>query len=71
MRALIVVALLVMASAAYAQFNRCGAGFCPGSIMGSGFSGGSAPVVPLTNLRITDTGDFRITSAGDNRAISP
>lgn len=34
-----------------------------------GSSGGAPPV--LTNLRITDTGAFRITDTGDNRAVFP
>lgn len=36
--------------------------------VGSSANGGGAP---LTNLRITDTGDFRVTNTGDNRAVSP
>lgn len=32
--------------------------------------GGASP--PLSNLRIINTGDFRVTNtAGDNRAVSP
>lgn len=31
--------------------------------------GGASP--PLANLRITNTGDFRITNLSDNRAVSP
>ena len=34
-----------------------------------GSSGGAPPV--LTNLRITDTGAFRVTNTGDNRAVFP
>lgn len=33
-------------------------------------SSGGTPVV-LTNLRITNTGDFRVINTGDNRAVSP
>lgn len=33
-------------------------------------SSGGAPVV-LTNLRIINTGDFRITNTTDNRAVAP
>lgn len=31
----------------------------------------AAPAPPLTNLRITSTGDFRVTNTGDNRAVFP
>lgn len=34
-------------------------------------TGGGAPPPPLTNLRITDTGAFRIIGTGDNRAVFP
>lgn len=69
---IIIAAALVLASAgAFAQFNKCGRGFCPGGFGGPGFSGPGGGVAPLTNLRITNTGDFRITSTGDNRAVSP
>jgi hypothetical protein len=37
--------------------------------VGQADSNGTAP--PLTNLRITNTGDFRITNTGDNRAVFP
>lgn len=33
--------------------------------------GTGTPAPPLTNLRITNTGDFRVTNTGDNRAVSP
>jgi hypothetical protein len=70
LRIALALALTVAAGAAYAQFNRCGNGFCPGSMFGDGFRppGGS---IALTNLRITNTGDFRITNTTDNRAVSP
>lgn len=69
-RIIIAAALMLISAGAYAQFNKCGFGFCPGTF-GNGFppSGGGIP--PLTNLRITNTGDFRITSTGDNRAVTP
>lgn len=60
---LAVIGALVAARGAYAQF--CGGpGFCT-----SGGGGGGPPV--LTNLRITNTGDFRVTNTGDNRAVFP
>jgi hypothetical protein len=53
--------LIVGISAAYAGgFMMLHVGTADGS--------GSAP---LTNLRIINTGDFRITNTGDNRAVSP
>jgi hypothetical protein len=58
------------ATAALAQFNRCGPGFCPGGVA-PGFKQPGGTVTPLTNLRITNTGDFRITNTADNRAVFP
>lgn len=72
MRAALILLLLAAAStAAYAQFNKCGRGFCPGGINGPGVTtpGGSIPAT--TNFRVTNTGDFRVTSTGDSRVISP
>lgn len=71
MRTILVLILLVLSVGAYAQFNKCGHGFCPNSLGGHGFVAVGGGVAPLTNLRITNTGDFRITSSGDNRAVSP
>lgn len=39
--------------------------------LGAVGNGSGTPTPPLTNLRITNTGDFRITNTGDNRAVSP
>lgn len=36
-----------------------------------GSADGSGVAPPLTNLRITNTGAFRITNTGNNRAIFP
>lgn len=60
--------LLVIGTAAYAQFGCSSIG----SNLGGGFcsaSGGASPV--LSNLRITNTGDVRVTNTGDNRAVFP
>jgi len=69
--AMVMVVLLVLSGAAFAQFNKCGRGFCPGGIGGPGVTtpGGSIPFV--ANFRVTNTGDQRVTSAGDSRVISP
>lgn len=40
-------------------------------IFGVQTSANSPPPPPLSNLRITNSGAFRVTGAGDNRAISP
>ncbi len=40
-----------------------------GGLGGNGVGQSAAPV--LTNLRITNTGDFRVTNTGDNRAVFP
>lgn len=61
----------LIGSAAFAQFNKCGRGICPGGITAPGFRTPGGGVAPLSNLRITDTGDFRITNVPDNRAVSP
>lgn len=60
---LAVALALALASAAKAQFNGCLPGFC-GPLIAA-----SAPV--LTNLRITNTGAFRITNTSANRAVFP
>lgn len=61
--------LLALAGAAHAfglglgnRFGKLGAASGGGTI---------TPPPPLTNLRITDTGAFRITNTGDNRAVFP
>ncbi len=39
MKAALVIVLLALSGAAYAGFNNCGVGFCPGAIFGgTGFS---------------------------------
>lgn len=65
---LAILFLVVVAGSAWAQFNGCPPGFCP-SVFGGG--GKITPPPPLTNLRITDTGDFRITNTSNNRAVFP
>lgn len=72
LRIAFVLIFALASAAAYAQFNKCGPGFCPGGIFsGGGISAPGGGVAPLTNLRITNTGDFRVTGTGDNRAVSP
>ena len=62
LRAALVVLLMLVASAgAYAQFNKCGRGFCPGGIFGPGFpapSGGGTP--PATNFILMIDNSSRI-----------
>lgn len=56
---------IILVSASIASFAYAG-----NMLLFVGSSGGgTAP--PLTNLRITDTGAFRVTDTGDNRAVSP
>lgn len=49
-RLALIVALLVFAGTAYAQFNGCPAGFCPG-----GFGGGGGGGLPA-NALLSQTG---------------
>ncbi len=68
-RALLAAALVAASLGAAHALGIGKLGFQFGRV---GAPGGKVPaVVPLTNLRITNTGDFRVTSTGDNRAISP
>jgi len=66
-RALVIAGLsLALATAAHA--------FGLGNRFGKlGSSSGAGTITPpvLTNLRITDTGAFRIINTGDNRAVFP
>lgn len=70
MRALIT--LLVLCAGIYAaQAFGLGEGNRFGRLGAASKGGGGSPAPPLTNLRITNTGDFRITNTGDNRAVAP
>lgn len=69
MRWSLAIALVLTSIVAASAMGMGKLGFQFGRV---GAPGGKAPTVaPLTNLRITNTGDFRVTSTGDNRAISP
>lgn len=81
--ALAAVLLVAGLGAAYGQFGGGQTGI-PGAgpqvgpvggpqVPGQGpmISPGGGGIVPLTNLRITNTGDFRVTNVPDNRAVAP
>lgn len=53
-------ALMLASVGAYAQFNKCGRGFCPGGINGPGVTtpGGSIPAVPCVPGAATGEMDF-------------
>ena len=53
-------ALTLASVGAYAQFNKCGRGFCPGGINGPGVTtpGGSIPAVPCVPGAATGEMDF-------------
>lgn len=47
LRIALVLIFVLISAAAYAQFNKCGPGFCPGSIFsGSGFSAPAGSITP-------------------------
>lgn len=62
----VLLGLLAAAGAAHALGLGLGARF--GHL---GATSGAGTATPLTNLRITNDGSFRITGTGDNRAVSP
>lgn len=70
-RAVLIIALLIAASIARSDgiYNPGGRGV--GFTDGVNNGGAAVAPPPLTNLRITNTGDFRITNTGDNRAVFP
>lgn len=57
-------ALMLASVGAYAQFNKCGRGFCPGGINGPGVTtpGGSIPVAPCVPGGPTGQMDFSLCS---------
>lgn len=65
---------LILALLAVSTLARSDGIYNP-TVGGWGFTDGinnhAVPVVPLTNLRITNTGDFRITNTGNNRVVFP
>lgn len=70
----IIVAVLIASVATSAAFafglGKEGTNFGRlGAISNKKKSGGGGG--PLTNLRITNTGDFRVTNTADNRAVAP
>lgn len=63
---------VLMTAGAYAATVTPQIGGGIGQSDGGISTSGAGPVTPvLTNLRITNTGDFRITNTTDNRAVSP
>jgi len=69
MRTAIAVLMLVGSLAAAHAFGLGKEGKMFGRL--GSLSNKKGAVVPLTNLRITNTGDFRITNTADNRAVAP
>lgn len=73
MRKLAAIALALLFAAALAKtalaFGLGGSGTKFGKLGLAGDNG--VPPPPLTNLRITNTGAFRITNTAANRAIRP
>lgn len=57
-------ALMLASVGAYAQFNKCGRGFCPGGINGPGVTtpGGSIPAAPCAPGGPTGQMDFSLCS---------
>jgi hypothetical protein len=63
-------AAIVLASAgAYAQFNKCGRGFCPGGGFGPGFppSGGSITPPAGNRLLLVDGASFLLQTDGASK----
>lgn len=69
MRAAIALLLLIGTLAAAHAFGLGKEGKNFGRL--GSISNKKGSVGPLTNLRITNTGDFRVTNTGDNRAVFP
>lgn len=46
MKVILVLILLVLSAGAYAQFNKCGSGFCPGGAFGPGFATSGSSITP-------------------------
>lgn len=67
--AFVALALVLLTGAAHAF--GLGLGNRMGRLGAPSKAGSVTPPPPLTNLRITNTGDFRVTNTGDNRAVSP
>jgi hypothetical protein len=70
LRIALAVALTVAAGAAYAQFNRCGMGFCPNGAFTDGFRppGSSIPPPSCAPGNATGEMDFSVCS---NLAVLP
>ena len=68
MKTFIVLILLVLSGAAFAQFNKCGRGFCPGGINGPGVTtpGGSVPV-PTGKILLVDDTSFLLQTDGASK----
>lgn len=63
-------AALVLASAgAYAQFNKCGHGFCPNGIFGRGVNTAGSSIAPPVCTPGNSTGEFDF-SVCSNLAIT-
>jgi hypothetical protein len=61
---------LLAAGVAFAQFNKCGRGFCPGGAFGSGFPapGGSiTPPVGGNNILLVDGASFLLQTDGASK----
>ena len=58
-------ALMLASVGAYAQFNKCGRGFCPGGINGPGVTtpGGSVPL-PTGKILLVDGVSFLLLTDG-------
>lgn len=58
MKAVLIIILLVLSGAAYAQFNKCGSGFCPGGIFGPGFPPPGGSITPPVGCASTGIFDL-------------
>lgn len=67
-RLALAAALVLVSAGAYAQFNKCGRGFCPGGAFGPGIStsGGSVPP-PTGKIQMVDGISFILQTDGASK----